>query len=306
METIDLHTHTRWSDGTSTVENSLRCAEALGLSCFSVTDHNTVDAYAEVLQKRTLYSGRILPGVELSTVFEREVIEILGYGIRIPVMQELIRANYPTFYDKQVREAALDTRTVLEKGAVLDADFVEKMLRHPESVFDPHRDTERPYLLAELRRHPENARFFGSAEALEAIDEQQFTRNYLFNVESPLFCDQSSLSPTLSCVIEMIHQSGGLAFLAHPFAYSKHLTDHLEALAETGLDGVECHYGTFTAEQKIFLCSFCRERGLYCSGGSDFHGLDMRPKNRMGFSSGERIPLDLIREWLPLVEKQMI
>lgn len=42
------------------------------------------------------------------------------------------------------------------------------------------------------------------------------------------------------------------------------------------------------------------------SGGSDFHGLDMRPKNRMGFSSGERIPLDLIREWLPLVEKQMI
>ena len=35
MKCIDIHTHTNHSDGTSTVENSLRCAEELGLSVFS-------------------------------------------------------------------------------------------------------------------------------------------------------------------------------------------------------------------------------------------------------------------------------
>ncbi|MBQ8344879.1 MAG: hypothetical protein IJY42_01270 [Clostridia bacterium] len=42
MPLIDLHTHTTYSDGKTTVENSLRCAENLGLSILSITDHNTV------------------------------------------------------------------------------------------------------------------------------------------------------------------------------------------------------------------------------------------------------------------------
>ena len=57
MDYIDLHTHTCYSDGASTVENSLNCAEALNLSLFSVTDHNSVDAYDEIMEKRKTFSG---------------------------------------------------------------------------------------------------------------------------------------------------------------------------------------------------------------------------------------------------------
>ena len=180
------------------------------------------------------------------------------------------------------------------------------MLEEPDRIFDPHHQTNRPYLLRELRRHPENARFFANREEFEAIDHQRFTRDYLFNAKSTLFSDQSSLSPNLDTVIGMIHQSGGLAFLAHPFVYSKHLIDSLDELAKSGIDGVECHYGTFTSEQKRFLSDFCMQTELFQSGGSDFHGLDMRPKNIMGLSNGERIPLGLIEPWLCLVSQHII
>ena len=93
MDFIDLHTHTCYS---------LKCADKLELSLFSVTDHNTVDAYDEIDSLRYLFRGDILPGVELSTVFYGEVIEVLGYGINIVEMKKLIGKNYMSFYDKQV------------------------------------------------------------------------------------------------------------------------------------------------------------------------------------------------------------
>ena len=100
MPFIDIHTHTDHSDGTTTVENSLRCAQALGLSIFSVTDHNTVSAYGEVIEKKRLFSGKILTGVELSTTYKGESIEVLGYGIDVSEMDKRIHLHYPTFYDK--------------------------------------------------------------------------------------------------------------------------------------------------------------------------------------------------------------
>lgn len=155
MKYIDLHTHTRFSDAEVTLEHSLAAADELGLSLFSVTDHNTVAAYSHLPECRQLFKGKILPGVELSTIFRGEVIEILGYGINIELMGELISQNYPTFYDKQVREAGMDVRALLKAGVVLDDEFVKAMIENPQSIFDPNRETNRPYLLREIKRHPE-------------------------------------------------------------------------------------------------------------------------------------------------------
>ena len=82
---IDMHTHTNHSDGSSTVENSLKKAEQLGLSIISISDHNTISAYDEIDKNniRSLYNGEIVPGVEITTTYNGEVIEILGYGFDI-------------------------------------------------------------------------------------------------------------------------------------------------------------------------------------------------------------------------------
>ena len=306
MKYIDLHTHTNCSDGRVAPEHSLAEAEKLGLSLFSFSDHNTVEAYRNLTDIRHLFGGKILPAAELSTTFKGDVIEILGYGIDTEKMSGLISQNYYTFYEKQVREARLDADALLAAGVKLDEEFVRAMKEEPHTIFDPSRETNRPYLLREMQRHPENVRFFESEEEFLNLTPQRFSRDYLFNAQSALYSDQSSLSPDLMTLLDMINTCGGLAFLAHPFVYSQNVISSLDDLAASGIDGMECFYGTFTSEQKKFLFDYCEEKGLFKSGGSDFHGLKMRPKNIIGYSDGEKIPFSLIEPWFKRVERSLI
>ena len=306
MKYIDLHTHTNYSDGRVAPEHSLAEAEKLGLSLFSFSDHNTVEAYRNLTDIRHLFGGKILPAAELSTTFKGDVIEILGYGIDTEKMSGLISKNYFTFYEKQVREARLDTDALLAAGVKLDEEFVRAMKEEPHTIFDPSRETNRPYLMREMQHHPENVRFFESEEEFLNLTPQRFSRDYLFNAQSALYSDQSSLSPDLMTLLDMINTCGGLAFLAHPFVYSQNVISSLDDLAASGIDGMECFYGTFTSEQKRFLFDYCEEKGLFKSGGSDFHGLKMRPKNIIGYSDGEKIPFSLIEPWFSKVENSLI
>lgn len=306
MDYIDLHTHTHYSDGTSTVENSLRTAEELGLSIFSVADHNTINAYDEIIEKREMFSGKILPATELNALIYGNVIDVLGYGIDIPKMKDIISKTYLCYRDKQVAEAKIDTIGLLNAGVVLGDDFARDMIEDPDKRFDTYHKNCRPYLLAEMRKYPENAKFFSSREEFETIDQNTFSRYYVYNYNSPLYCDQSSLFPTLKGVIDIIHSCGGLAFLAHALVYTKDLIDNIDNVVAEGLDGLECFYGTFNAEQREYLFGKCREHGIYMSGGSDFHGLDMRPENIMGLSCGEKIPRSLIADWEDKVSDKFI
>ena len=306
MKYIDIHTHSNFSDGEISIAHSLAEAEKSGLSVFAISDHNTVEAYTAIPESRHLFSGSILPAVELSTTFKGDVIEILGYGINVEKMRGLISENYPSSYDKQVKEAKLNVEAMLAAGVVLDEEFARTMIEKPWTLFDPARQNNRPLLLAEMKRHPENARFFDSEEEFLNLNRHKFMRNYLFNAESVLYSDQSTLSPDLSTVLDMIKKCGGLSFLAHPFSYSQNVLSSLDTLAECGLDGMECFYGTFTAEQKKFMYNFCEEKGLYKSGGSDYHGRIMRPHNILGHSNGEKIPFSLIEPWFKKVEGSLI
>ncbi len=45
---IDLHMHTKYSDGTDNILDFLQKAEKNNLEIISITDHNTVKAYYEL------------------------------------------------------------------------------------------------------------------------------------------------------------------------------------------------------------------------------------------------------------------
>lgn len=68
---FDMHVHSTCSDGTATPEELLYMAQSYGLSMFSITDHDSVEAYDEILK---LYEAGnfpeklvYVPGVELTT-----------------------------------------------------------------------------------------------------------------------------------------------------------------------------------------------------------------------------------------------
>ena len=63
MKIIDIHTHTNFSDGELSPSQLLTEAEKMGLSVFSVSDHNTVEAYTAIRQhpKRAILQERLPP-----------------------------------------------------------------------------------------------------------------------------------------------------------------------------------------------------------------------------------------------------
>ena len=74
---IDLHTHTRASDGSETPAELVRLAKAAGLCAVAVTDHDTTDGVSEAILAGEKLGIEVVPGVELSCNWDR-VMHILG------------------------------------------------------------------------------------------------------------------------------------------------------------------------------------------------------------------------------------
>ena len=85
---IDLHSHTKHSDGSDSVIEILQNAEAAGLTHFSITDHNTVDAYFQIDDVKKYFSGKLIIGVEPECGYKGRVVELLGYNFDLAKMKE--------------------------------------------------------------------------------------------------------------------------------------------------------------------------------------------------------------------------
>ena len=307
---IDMHTHTNHSDGSSSVENSLRKAEQLKLDMISISDHNTVSAYDEIKKNniRSLYNGKIVPGVEITTTYNGEVIEVLGYGFDIQKMQDLLYQNVYSFYDKQILESKLNLVIFEKYGVYFSPEFIEKMTKHPEELFNPNKTSSRKAFLDEMKRYSRNSKFFNSPKQMEEITVRDFTRNFVYNPKSTLYVDQSPLYTSLDRTIEMIHSAGGIAFLAHLYEYSPTIAENLENITSNyQLDGIECYYATFTKEQSNFLEEYCKRHNLYKSCGSDFHGYEVKPNNHMGLGTeGKKMDKSIISEWIDKVNNILL
>lgn len=261
---IDIHSHTTYSDGSSSVEELLNEAEKLNLSLLSITDHNTIQAHFELQNSniRDKFKGKIISGIEITTTYKGETIEVLGYGFNLEMMQHFLNDNVLTFEEKQLKEYELIKNRYKDIGVIFDENNIQ---------FNPKIESCRPAFAIEIKKYPENYKFFLNQESINTASG--FTRNEVYNPKSPLYVDESSLFPSLDLTIEMIHNSGGLAFLAHTFAYSPNIANELlNIINNYELDGLECFYTTFTKEQSDYLINICKNRGMYMSGGSDFHG----------------------------------
>lgn len=284
---IDLHTHTCHSDGADTAKTLLEKAQESGITVLSITDHNTVSAYRT--DDVRAYPGRLIPGVEITCMYEGEVVEVLGYGFALDQMEEELRQHVLTFRDKQLREFELLCDAFLKSGVRYDAEKIS---------FDPDRESCRKAFLANLKQYPENRRFFQSEESWER--SRAFAREEIYNPASRLYVDESSLYPDVGTAVRMIHRSGGIAFLAHLYLYASagQIRANLpEFVQNFGLDGIECVHSEFTRQQIVDLDGFCRECGLLRSGGSDYHG-SRKPEIGLGVGRGElKVPEAYLAQW---------
>ncbi|MDE6107597.1 MAG: PHP domain-containing protein [Oscillospiraceae bacterium] len=288
---IDIHTHTVYSDGADTPEQVLCRAAELGLTHLSITDHNSVGAYRDPVMAhwRDLFPGILIRGIEITCMLEGEIVEVLGYGFELEKMEALLPGLVLPFREKQLREARLIEAAFDRAGVIYDKTAV---------TFDPDRESSRKAFLRELVKEPENLKLLSDPRS--AGKSSLFTRQEIYNPQSPLYVDESSLYPTVEGAVKAIHNCGGIALMAHLYIYA-HARDFRaklpEIIEEKGLDGMECAHSEFSPEQISDLEEFCRGRGLLMSGGSDYHG-DRKPGVALGTGRGQlAIGEDYLESW---------
>lgn len=106
----------------------------------------------------------------------------------------------------------------------------------------------------------------------------------------PAFVERTHL--TLEECIDLIHQAGGVAVLAHP-TFVKDVEHVLPRLVEVGLDGIETYYGRYTEETIASIEKLAKKYSLIMTGGSDFHGLDALSHAELG---SVNVPPECLRE----------
>lgn len=280
---IDLHIHSNYSAGTDTIAEILEKANQLALSHISITDHNSVENYREVMKYRHLFKGKIIPGVEFTSYYHNELIDILAYGFNIEVLDKLIKRNILSFEQRRDKEVKMLVKHFKKLGFTIG-----------EITYLHDQEISLKAFFRNFISFPENLNKFN-----ESLTFKEFSRNYLFNSKSPLFVDFSKSFPSLKKLIKMIHKAGGLAFLAHPYMYHIEVVKSLDDLfAKYPLDGIECFHTTFNDRQIEALNIFAKDHHLYRSGGSDYHGQN-KVNHQLKNGNGDlHISVATINEWL--------
>lgn len=291
---IDMHMHTTYSDGDKTLEEVLKMCEEKKLEYISITDHNTCKGYEDEAMYKNIFSGKIIKGVEMNATFKNKKIEILGYKIKKP---EIIEEWSKKFFSEEVlkKQQEESKKKLLDicdkKGLIYDESKIEKDI--------PVTDYITIYIYKELIRHKENYDILGEfAHSLNS-----FIRKGLMNPDSEYYTGSDN-TPKLQYndVIDIIHKSGGLAFLAHPFEYrfDDTLTFINELRKEKELDGIECFHPSANENQMKILVDYAKKNNMYISGGSDYHG-SKKPDIEIGTGRGNlHIPKEIIENWVKL------
>jgi predicted metal-dependent phosphoesterase TrpH len=215
---------------------------------FSITDHDTTagsEAAAPLAREAGL---ELVPGIEITAVADGRDVHILGYFID-PASSPLRDFLLAQRTDRLRRVQEIGER-LAALGAPVDVSPIAADAARGRSV-------GRPQIADALMA----AGHVGSRD--EAFDR-------FLSAAGPAFVPRRGLRP--EGVIDLLHQAGGLASMAHPGVTRR--DDLLPALAAAGLDALEaCHADHDPATEARYR-ALARELGMLVTGGSDFHGAD--------------------------------
>ena len=248
---VDLHTHSRFSDGSDSPTALVNQAKAIGLTAMALTDHDTLGGIGEARRAADGSSLELIPGVEISCEWSPGTLHMVvlflepGPG---PLQDRLAGLQ-------QARATRNDR--IVDRLNDLGLDItVEQVAKEAGAGV-----AGRPHIAALLVERGV------VADMRAAFDE------YLGNGR-PAYVGRERLSPEES--IELARRSGALSILSHPYTMGlESETQFREAfghLAAAGMTGIDCYYPEYTPQERLGLVEVTRSFGMIPSGGSDYHG----------------------------------
>lgn len=273
---VDLHTHSRLSDGSDTPTELIETAHSVGLSALALTDHDTQDGIQEARSAGAGLGIEIIPGVEISCEWAPGTLHMVvlflepGEG---PLQDRLARLQ---------RARATRNDHIVERLNGLGIEITNEEVAEEAGTGV----TGRPHIAALLIRK-------GIAEDMRAAFDE-----YLGNGR-PAYVARERLTPEDS--IGLALQSRALPILSHPYTMGlESETQFREAfgyLADLGLAGIDCYYPEYSPDEREALAAVTRSFGMIPSGGSDYHGT-YKEGLQLGTGWGDLVVADEVLEEL--------
>ena len=249
---IDLHTHSLVSDGTDAPAELVQKAQVAGLDVVALTDHDTFDGLDEAAAAGERLGVRLVRGMELSCSRQGNSVHVLAYGVD-PASPELSAEM------ARVRDGRLGRLGgVLEKLAALGVPVSEAEVM---AQVGSSPSVGRPHIADAL------------IKAGHVRDRQEAFDRFLAD-GGPAHVPRYTIEVERG--IDLVHQAGGLAVIAHPWGRGReHLLPQsvLEALAhDHQLDGIEVDHQDHDGDVRRRLRIVADNLGLLATGSSDYHG----------------------------------
>ena len=266
---IDLHVHSKSSDGKFTVAEIVEGAKARNINFLAITDHDSIGCQIQAIDQTEKVGIRYVTGVELNVTFSHPEyhegkavsLDFLGYQFdpnngalesKLEIMRKYREERAAKILDN------LNAEFKREKVAKLTNDDLHQIEESVDGVLG------RPHIADYLVK-----------KGIVKTRQEAFDK-YLVKCDVPkfpLYLEEAS---------KLIRDAGGKLVLAHPndphgtsmTTLTKVLPEQIEIVKNKMLpyiDGVECWHSRSTPETTNHYVAFTKENGLMMTGGSDCH-----------------------------------
>ncbi len=272
---VDLHSHTTRSDGADSPKEFICNAAALGMKVIVITDHDILPPdrieVNGVMVDPVVYAEKkgmkLLLGIEFSceTLVEDVHIVVLGCDYTNPKIIEINQkiVNSKIYSYQKLLSVLADNGIDISWDEVINYNDIP---RNPEDV--------QKKVIFNLMAEKGYTKTWSEAKLL-------IRNNPAFSVKRE--------KPDPIDIINIAHESGGIAILAHPYLIDETVMTkdglmsreaYIDKLIDAGLDGIEACYtydkttynGPLSKEEIITkVKSVYSDRVKIISGGSDYH-----------------------------------
>jgi predicted metal-dependent phosphoesterase TrpH len=266
---IDLHVHSKSSDGAFTVEEIVDEAKRRGIGFLSITDHDSIGCQRVAAGLVVKAGIRYVTGVELNVSFSHPTyregkpaaLDFLGYAFDAENRQLNEKLRQMTEYrEERAAKILRNLNAEFKKEGIAEltkADFDQIQASVDGTLGRPH--------IADFL-----------VKKGIVLDRQEAFDKYLVK------CDVPKYPLRLEEASQLVRDAGGKLVLAHPndphgtslAVLTKSLPEQARIVEESMMpfiDGVECWHSRNDAQTSNYYVKFAKGHGLLMTGGSDCH-----------------------------------
>ncbi len=267
--TIDLHIHSRCSDGKLTVKELVKEAKIRNIGLMSITDHDSIGCQQEAITFSKENGIRYIPGVELNVTFSHPryhdgksvSLDFLGY--QFDATDRMLNNKLQQIAEYREERAAKILNNI---NAEFKKEGIEKLTENDLKKIQDSVDgvLGRPHIADYLVR-----------KGIVRTRQEAFDK-YLVKcdvLKYPLHIEEAS---------RLVRNAGGIIALAHPndphgtslVTLTKSLLKQTEIIEESmppHIDGVECWHVRNDTQTTDYYIRFAKRHKLIMTGGSDCH-----------------------------------